>query len=109
MPLPPAEAEPSEAERLRGLLETITDRRERARLRGLLQYATPESRRAHGELTRRKMAAPEVKQKIADGMARATAPELVVLRQAWRNAPLTVRQKFLTEIARVAPVADPRQ
>jgi hypothetical protein len=39
-------------------METTTDRRERARLRGLLQYVTSESRRAHGELTRRKMAAP---------------------------------------------------
>lgn len=92
----------SEAERLHGLLEQATDRRERARLRGLLQYATADARATHSELTRRKMAAPTVKQRIREGMARAAAPELVALRQAWRHAPASIRKKFLSEVAVIA-------
>jgi hypothetical protein len=77
----------NDIERLRGLLEQTTDRREKARLRGLLQYATPESRAAHGQLTRVKMNA-----------VIANAPALVVLREARRNAPADIRKKFLSEI-----------
>jgi hypothetical protein len=92
-------------ERLRGLLEQTTDRRERARLRGLLQYATPEARAAHAELTRRKMVASEALQAQArkrerdrQAFALANAPQLVVLREAWRNASADIRNKFLSEI-----------
>jgi hypothetical protein len=84
-------------ERLR-LLEQTTDRREKARIRGLLQYATPESRAAHGELTRQRMNSPEVRQRVQEALATTHAPQLVVLREAWRNASSDIRKKFLSEI-----------
>jgi len=89
MPLPPAVAEPSEADRLRGLLEMTTDRRDRARLRGLLQLVTakvdgrktdearqaararaalqwtPDARRRQGDLTRQKLSPPAVRERIS--------------------------------------------
>jgi hypothetical protein len=97
-----------EVARLQGLLEQTADRRERARLRGLLQFATPEARAAHGELTRQKMNSLSVRQRVQDGLARANAPQLVVLREAWRNAPAEIRKRFLTEIVSVVPTEDRR-
>jgi hypothetical protein len=95
-----------EIARLQGLLEQTTDRRERARLRGLIQFATPEARAAHGELTRQKMNSLSVRQRVQDGLARANAPQLIVLREAWRNAPAEIRKRFLSEIASVVPTED---
>jgi hypothetical protein len=97
------EIDPAEVERLRGLIQAGgpgLDRREKLRIRGLLQYATPESRRRHGELTRERMAAPEVRQQLRD--AATLLPQLVVLREAWRNASVDIRARFLAEIARAA-------
>jgi hypothetical protein len=92
--------DPFDAERLRGLLEQTTDRKERARLRGLLQFASPEKRKAHGALTQQRMKDPAVRQRVRDGtaQARAAAPQLIVLREAWKNALPEIRERFLKEI-----------
>jgi hypothetical protein len=47
-----------------------------------------------------------VRQKVQDGLARANAPQLVVLREAWRNAPTEIRKRFLAEIVSVVPTED---
>jgi len=104
---PHPQIDPFDVGLLRGLLERATDQRERARLRGLLQFASPEARKAHGALTRKRMAAPAVRQRIREGVERAAARELIVLREAWRNAPPEVRERFLAEIACVAPMNGP--
>lgn len=99
--------DPREAARLRGLLRQATDPREKARLRGFLKYATPEARIAHGELTRQKMTAPGVRERIRGGMERDNVRKLAALREAWRRAQWCVREQFLAEVARVVPVVPP--
>ena len=49
-----------------------------------------------------------VRQRVQDGLARANAPQLVVLREAWRNAPTEIRKRFLTDIVSVVPTEDSR-
>jgi hypothetical protein len=49
-----------------------------------------------------------VRQRVQDGLARANAPQLVVLREAWRNAPTEIRKRFLTNIVSVVPTEDSR-
>ncbi len=73
--------------------------REAARARGRAQFASPAVRAAHGELTRKGMSDPAVREHIRSGMARAAARELASLRKAWRRAPERVREQFLAEIA----------
>ena len=62
---------------------------ERLRACGRAQFATPESRRAHGELTRARMA----------GAAKTTIkPEMARLRDAWSLASPEARRRFLASL-----------
>ena len=63
--------------------ETIGKLRER----GKAQFATPESRRAHGELTKARMAA-----------AAPLRMELARLRDAWALASPDARRRFLADL-----------
>jgi len=63
--------------------ETIGKLRER----GKAQFATPESRRAHGELTKARMAATAV-----------LRADLARLLDAWTIASVHARRRFLAEI-----------
>jgi hypothetical protein len=74
--------------------------REAARKRARAQW-TPEAREAHAELTRKRMATEEVRQRILDGMGHGFA--LRVLREAWCRAPKAARDRFLLWIAHDAP------
>lgn len=75
-------------------------RREEARARAAAQW-TPEARAQQSELTRRKMNAPEVRERITAGtkIASERALQIEVLRMAWERAEKSVRVKFLAEIA----------
>ena len=73
---------------------------------------TPEERKAHGELTRARMADPAVRQKVSErtkeGM-RAATPQIdatratiAMLCTAWDEASLEARQKFLLMVLSAA-------
>jgi len=73
--------------------------REAARARARAQW-TPAARVAQSELTRQKMKAPGVRERIVAGttQAKKRALELGALRTAWRCAEENVRLQFLAEI-----------
>lgn len=73
---------------------------------------TPEARKAHGELTRAKMADPAVRHKIsertkagmraADPQIDATRAEISKLCTAWDEASSEARQKFVLRVVSAA-------
>ena len=54
------------------------------------------------QLTKLRMADPEVRQRIRDGMRAASgeAAEVLTLREAWLDARPAARTRFLTELTR---------
>lgn len=72
---------------------------EKARARERARW-TPELRAEHGRLTREKMQAPGVKDRIRESMQRRAAAELDALRLAWRAASKGARARFLADLVR---------